>query len=250
MPLADRTERCPNPNKTALSPGCDTLLSPGFLTYATIERLLGAKGLTAWYDTSRIGATLYNPLNGTFTPTTLPPRLQSRRLTSGKINSAAHTCGHSMTTISADLLRRQSQRDSSNPGVRFSVVIVNYNGGTMLLECISSAIRETDPASQIIVVDNGSRDDSIASMPQEFSEVVVIRNPCNAGFARAVNQGIKVASAEFILLLNNDAQLEPGALCAFAGEFDRLPNLAIAGGQLRYPDGRLQSAFAPLPSLG
>jgi len=52
-----------------------------------------------------------------------------------------------------------------------------------------------------------------------------------------------------VLLLNNDAQLEPGALQAFAEGFDQLPNLAIAGGQLRYPDGRLQSAFAPLPSL-
>jgi GT2 family glycosyltransferase len=69
-----------------------------------------------------------------------------------------------------------------------------------------------------------------------------------------VNQGIRRALAEpspaqFVLLLNNDAHLEPGALEAFANGFDRLPNLAIAGGQLHYPDGRLQSAFAPLPSL-
>ena len=79
--------------------------------------------------------------------------------------------------------------------------------------------------------------------------VQVIRNNCNAGFARAVNDGIAQASAEFILLLNNDARLEPGALRAFADGFDTLPNLAIAGGQLRNPDGRLQSAFAPLPTI-
>ncbi len=135
------------------------------------------------------------------------------------------------------------------PGARFSVVIVNYNGGPMLLACVSSAVREGVPASRIILVDNGSHDDSLANLLQKFPEVVILRNPCNAGFARAVNSGIQVASTEFILLLNNDAQLEPEALRALAEGFDRFPSLAIAGGQLRYPDGRLQNAFAPLPSL-
>ena len=144
--------------------------------------------------------------------------------------------------------------DSSTVGARFSVVIVNYNGGAMLLECVLSAVREGVPASQIIMLDNGSRDDSIPTLERSILGTLVIRNPCNAGFARAVNQGIRQvlaepASAEFILLLNNDAQLEPGALQAFAHGFDSLPNLAIAGGQLHYPDGRLQSAFAPLPTL-
>jgi len=64
--LADGSGICPNPNKAAPSPGCDTLLTPGFLTYATIEKLIGANGFTAWYDSARIGATLYNPLSRTF----------------------------------------------------------------------------------------------------------------------------------------------------------------------------------------
>lgn len=134
-------------------------------------------------------------------------------------------------------------------GARFSVVIVNYNGGSMLLECVRSAMREGVPETQAIVVDNGSSDDSIEALERELPGVQVVRNGCNAGFARAVNQGIARASSDVILLLNNDAILEPGALQAFAEGFDGLPNLAIAGGQLRFPDGRLQSAFAPLPSL-
>jgi chitinase len=64
--LADGSGFCPNPNKAAPSPGCDTLLTPGFLTYATIEKLIGANGFTAWYDSARVGATLYNPFNKTF----------------------------------------------------------------------------------------------------------------------------------------------------------------------------------------
>ena len=64
--LADGSGFCPNPNKAAPSPGCDSLLTPGFLTYATIEKLIEMNGFTAWYDSARVGATLYNPLNGTF----------------------------------------------------------------------------------------------------------------------------------------------------------------------------------------
>jgi N-acetylglucosaminyl-diphospho-decaprenol L-rhamnosyltransferase len=139
--------------------------------------------------------------------------------------------------------------NANHTGNRFAVIIVNYNGGAMLEDCVRSAILEGVPAPQIVVVDNGSRDGSIENLKRAIESLTFVQNNCNAGFARAVNQGIMQASAEFILLLNNDAQLEPGALPAFAQAFDSLPNLAIAGGQLRYPDGRLQSAFAPLPSV-
>jgi N-acetylglucosaminyl-diphospho-decaprenol L-rhamnosyltransferase len=138
---------------------------------------------------------------------------------------------------------------TNNTGARFAVIIVNYDGGPMLQDCVLSAVREGVPTPQIVVVDNGSHDNSIENLEHRFDGLTVIRNNCNAGFARAVNQGIEQVFAEFILLLNNDAQLEPAALQAFAHGFDSLPNLAIAGGQLRYPDGRLQSAFAPLPSV-
>jgi chitinase len=64
--LASGSGFCANPNKAAPSPGCDTLLTPGFLTYATIEKLSAKNGFTAWYDSARVGATLYNPVNRTF----------------------------------------------------------------------------------------------------------------------------------------------------------------------------------------
>jgi len=143
---------------------------------------------------------------------------------------------------------------NSPAGVRFAVVIVNYNGGAMLEASVRSALREGVPAAQLVLVDNGSTDGSIDQTQRSIDALELIRNGCNAGFARAVNQGITRALSaasppEFILLLNNDAELEPGALQAFADGFDSMPNLALAGGRLRYPDGRLQSAYAPLPSL-
>jgi len=139
--------------------------------------------------------------------------------------------------------------DPSAAGKRFAAVIVNYNGGAMLMECVRSCLAEQIPPTQIFVVDNGSRDGSIEALDERVPGLNVLRNSCNAGFARAVNQGIRKSSSEFVLLLNNDACLEQGALAAFAQGFDERPNMAIAGAYLRSSEGRLQSAFAPLPSL-
>jgi chitinase len=66
VPLADASGLCPNPDKAHASPGCDTILTVGFATYSTIENLTNKYGYVAWYDSARVGATLYNPATGTF----------------------------------------------------------------------------------------------------------------------------------------------------------------------------------------
>ncbi|MGA2249191.1 glycoside hydrolase family 18 protein [Terracidiphilus sp.] len=66
VPLVDGSGICLNPNKASPSPGCDPILTPGFLTYATIEKFAGTNGFTAWYDKARVAATLYNPSGGIF----------------------------------------------------------------------------------------------------------------------------------------------------------------------------------------
>ena len=64
--LTDGSGICRNTDKKTASPGCDTILTAGFLTYSTIENLLNKPGYTAWYDSARVGATLYNQSSGTF----------------------------------------------------------------------------------------------------------------------------------------------------------------------------------------
>lgn len=64
--VANGSGSCPNPNKTNPSPGCDTILTEGFLTYSSIENLTNKNGYIAWYDAARVGATLYNPTTKTF----------------------------------------------------------------------------------------------------------------------------------------------------------------------------------------
>jgi chitinase len=64
--LTDGSGLCPNPDKATASPGCDTVLTAGFATYSTIENLTNKYGYTAWYDSARVGATLYSPASGIF----------------------------------------------------------------------------------------------------------------------------------------------------------------------------------------
>jgi len=64
--LADGSGDCPNPDKANASPGCDTILTPGFSTYSTIKRLANRYGYTPWYDSGRVGATLYSSSTGIF----------------------------------------------------------------------------------------------------------------------------------------------------------------------------------------
>jgi chitinase len=66
VPLTDGSGLCLNTDKATASPGCDTVLTAGFATYSTIENLTNKHGFTTWYDSARVGATLYNPATGTF----------------------------------------------------------------------------------------------------------------------------------------------------------------------------------------
>jgi chitinase len=64
--LADGSGLCAKPDKASPSPGCDTILTAGFATYSTIENLMRRDDYISWYDSARVGATLYNPASGTF----------------------------------------------------------------------------------------------------------------------------------------------------------------------------------------
>jgi GT2 family glycosyltransferase len=136
---------------------------------------------------------------------------------------------------------------------RASAVVVNWNGGDMLDECLASLCAQTVSDLEIIVVDNGSRDGSAARCKQRFGErIVLLQNPRNEGFARANNQAFAIARGEWIFLLNNDAVAEPAAveaLLAFVQDRPDVgtlacrvnryeqPNVFDSAGLLLYPDG-------------
>jgi len=89
-----------------------------------------------------------------------------------------------------------------------SVIVVNWNGERFIECCLSSLVAQTYPKREIILVDNGSRDNSLAIAEKGFPEVRVIRLAWNCGFAKANNIGLDQAKGEFICLLNNDAEAQ------------------------------------------
>jgi GT2 family glycosyltransferase len=133
-----------------------------------------------------------------------------------------------------------------------SVVVVNWNRKDLLRACLLSLGRQTGVPFEIIVVDNGSTDGSADLAENEFGARVV-RNAENRGFCAANNQGIARAKGDFIALLNNDAEAEPGWLAALHDACSRAPDVGMAAskvlvweepgridkvGHLIFPDGQ------------
>src|SRR5215813_13896728 len=97
---------------------------------------------------------------------------------------------------------------------RVSVIIVNFNGGVLLRDCLASLATQTFRDFETIVVDNGSSDDSLALAAGSGCDASVIRLDENTGFARGNNLGIAAAHGELIVTLNNDARVTPDFLAA------------------------------------
>ena len=90
-----------------------------------------------------------------------------------------------------------------------SIVIPNFNGRQLLVDCLESVRCQTYPRREVIVVDNGSTDGSVDWLRREYPEVRLVALPENRGFAGGCNAGIRAALGEFIVTLNNDVRLEP-----------------------------------------
>jgi GT2 family glycosyltransferase len=102
---------------------------------------------------------------------------------------------------------------------------------------------------EVIVVDNGSDDDTAGVLVRDFPSVKLIRSETNLGFARACNLAAKQAQGAFLLLLNSDARPQPDALASAIGWMRAHSDCAVAGAQLLNPDGSRQNSIANFPTL-
>lgn len=91
-----------------------------------------------------------------------------------------------------------------------SVVVVTWNRAALLRNCLRSLRNQRGVTLEVLVVDNGSVDGSVEMVASEFPEVRLILNTENRGFCAANNQGIESANGEYVALLNNDAEADPG----------------------------------------
>ncbi|MBT8060875.1 MAG: glycosyltransferase family 2 protein [Gammaproteobacteria bacterium] len=113
-------------------------------------------------------------------------------------------------------------------------VIVNFNTGPALVRSVASVLEQSE-AARLVVIDNASSDDSCARLREAFGErpeLKLVLNRDNVGFARAVNQALDEEidrDSRFVLILNPDAELEPGALRALRSALEAQPDAALAG---------------------
>jgi GT2 family glycosyltransferase len=131
---------------------------------------------------------------------------------------------------------------------RILTVILNWNQPGMTIKCIEHVRRQEHP-STVLVVDNGSKDDSVARLRALGDAITLIALPTNAGFAGGMNVGLQVAldqSFDFVWLLNNDACGAPDSLTKLAEALLSDPDLVIVGPTLVHPDGRPQATGARL----
>ena len=91
-----------------------------------------------------------------------------------------------------------------------SIIIINYNGKEFLADCLKSVMNQSYNDFEIIFVDNGSSDNSLEFVNNNFNDekIKIIKSDENLGFAGGNNLGFKYASGEYIVLLNNDTIVE------------------------------------------
>jgi len=105
-----------------------------------------------------------------------------------------------------------------------SVVIPNLNGMKFLPACLSSLQNQTFREFEIIIVDNGSKDESVDFIKTSFPGTIIIENKQNVGFAEANNQGIRAARGKYIATLNNDTEADRDWLRTIVTEAENSAN--------------------------
>jgi GT2 family glycosyltransferase len=122
--------------------------------------------------------------------------------------------------------------------------VLNWNGREDTLRCLA-ALAPVRGEFATVVADNGSTDGSVAAIRAAYPDVDVIENGANLGFSGGNNAAIRhalAAGAEWVVLVNNDAEPEAGMLAALEAAAVRHPRAGVLAGKLLYGDGRVQWA--------
>ncbi|MBW7991968.1 MAG: glycosyltransferase family 2 protein [Planctomycetes bacterium] len=134
--------------------------------------------------------------------------------------------------------------------MKLSIIIVSWNVREDLLRCMRS-IKENEPSCdfEVIIVDNASTDDTVNMIKKSFSEVKLITNQQNRGFAAANNQAIELSQGEYVLLLNPDTILHPKSLDILVKFMDSNEDMGACGPKLLNADGSTQDSVRRFPSF-
>ena len=113
-----------------------------------------------------------------------------------------------MTKINNQL--KNTEIEENNPLI--SIVILNYNAGNLLIDCVDSIQKSNYKKFEIIVVDNISKDKSHRKCKEKFPNIKLIENSENLGYCEGNNVGLRIANGEFVVILNPDTIVDPSWL--------------------------------------
>jgi GT2 family glycosyltransferase len=134
--------------------------------------------------------------------------------------------------------------------VDISFIIVSWNAKRHLLSCLASlAGAERGYTSEAIVVDNASTDGSLRAVRHEFPRARVLENAANLGFARANNDGIKLARGRYLCLINSDVEVPEGCVPNLLRHMEAEPRIGMIGPKLLGGDGQTQISCWGFPGL-
>ena len=123
----------------------------------------------------------------------------------------------------------------------WAAVVINYEAGEALCECVRSLLDDTSAGRPpaVVVVDNGSSDGSAAAVARSSPAVTVLYPGANLGYARAANLGIAATHAPVVAVCNPDLEVEKGAAGALVRRLAREPDLGAVGPLIRNTDGTI-----------
>jgi anaerobic magnesium-protoporphyrin IX monomethyl ester cyclase len=135
---------------------------------------------------------------------------------------------------------------------KISVVIPNYNGKNLLEEyfpSVISALKSYPGDSEIIIVENGSVDESVSFLSNNYPEVRILKNTINKGFGPAVNKGVREAKYDIVLLLNNDIRVEQDFINPLVRHFDDPQVFAVVSKSLVKLGDRVINESVTIPGF-
>ncbi|MBI5105117.1 MAG: glycosyltransferase family 2 protein [Solirubrobacterales bacterium] len=127
-----------------------------------------------------------------------------------------------------------------------AVAVVSHETRELLAACLEALRGEAD---QVIVVDNASADGSAAMVRERFPEVTLVASAENLGFGPAVNLAARRTAAPWLVPMNADVEVRPGALAALVAAGERHPRAGVLAPKLVTPDGAWQHSVHPFPTL-
>ena len=135
---------------------------------------------------------------------------------------------------------QESNQPEGNQFPTVAVLLLNWNGRSLLPSCLPPLLTQTYPHYEVVLVDNGSSDDSVAYVAQQFPQISIIQLPENLGYARGYNAAFKQCQAEIVVLLNNDVIVPEDWLMEIIRPFSLDDTIGIVGSKLLFPNGTIQ----------